>query len=220
MKPLAQDGVFDMRGLIWTQNRVPGRKVYHEPLRPFKGKEYRAWNPHRSKMAALVRKDPQTPWLRPSRDVLYLGASSGTTVSHVSDLLADGTKVVAVEFSPRSMRDLLWNLEGRSNVIPVLDDAGRPERYAAYLERPVGAIVQDVAQRHQVDIFLRNLPFLAPKGRGFLFVKARSIDVARPVKAIYKDVEDRLTAAGLKIVRQVDLDPFEKDHRAFIVEHA
>lgn len=218
MKPLPQNGVFDMRGLVWTVNRVPGRKVYHEPLRPFKGTEYRAWNPHRSKLAALLRKDPQTPWFRTGKDVLYLGASSGTTVSHVSDLLGDGAKVLAVEFSPRSVRDLLWNLESRHNVIPILEDAGRPERYAAYMERPVGTIIQDVAQRHQVDIFLRNLPFLADSGRGFLFVKARSIDVARPVKDVYKDVEKRLLDAGLKITRQVDLDPFEKDHRAFIVE--
>jgi len=218
VKPLPQTGVHDMRGLIWTKNQVPGRKIYSEPLRPWKGKEFRAWNPRRSKLAALIRKDPKTPWFDPHHDVLYLGASSGTTVSHVSDILQGNAKVVAVEFSPRSVRDLLWNLEDRLNVIPVLEDASHPERYAAFLDRPVGAIIQDVAQRHQVDIFLRNLPFLAAGGRGFLFVKARSMDVARPVKDIYRDVETRLRQAGWTITRRVDLDPFEKDHMAFIVE--
>jgi fibrillarin-like pre-rRNA processing protein len=218
MKPLQQSGVHDMRGLIWTRNKVRGRKVYGEPLRPYQGREYRAWNPRRSKMAALIRKDPKTPWFDTRRDVLYLGASTGTTLSHISDLLQGDAKTVAVEFSPRSMRDLIWNMEGRENTVPVLDDAGQPSRYQAFIDRPVGAIIQDVAQRHQVDIFLRNLPFLAKDGRGFLFVKARSIDVARPVREVYADVEKRLLAEGVKIVRQVDLDPFEKDHRAFIVE--
>ncbi len=217
MKPLTQHGVHDMRGLLWTRNRVPGRKVYGEPLRQFKGREYRAWSPHRSKMAALLRKDPKSPWLDTREDVLYLGASTGTTVSHVSDLLRPGAKCVAVEFSARSMRDLLWNMEARNNVVPVLGDAGAPASYAAYLDRPVGAVVQDVAQRHQVDIFLRNLPFLSQEGRGFLFVKARSIHVADPPKRIYEQVEARLLEAGLRIERQVDLEPFEKDHRAFIV---
>lgn len=217
MKPLKQAGAFDMRGLIWTKSRVPGRKIYGEPRRPFKGAEYRGWNAYRSKLAALLRRDPKTVWPDPTRDVLYLGASSGTTVSHVSDMLRGNAKCVAVEFSARSVRDLLWNMEGRDNVVPVLADAGSPASYAAYLDRPVGAIIQDVAQRHQVEIFLRNLPFLAKDGVGFLFVKARSIHVADAPKTIYARVEKQLQAAGLRIEKQVDLDPFEKDHRAFIV---
>ncbi len=217
MKPLPQSGVHDMRGFLWTRNKVPGRKVYGEPLRAFKGQEYRGWSPHRSKMAALVRKDPKTPWIDSARDVLYLGASTGTTVSHVSDMLRGDAKCIAIEFSDRSMRDLLWNVEARRNVVPVLADAGVPASYAAYVDRPVGALVQDVAQRHQVDIFLRNLPLLADDGLGFLFVKARSIHVADPPRAIYAEVEKRLRDAGLRIERQVDLEPFEKDHRAFLV---
>lgn len=218
MRPLNQAGVYEDRDFLWTQNRVPGTKVYGEKLRVRQGKEYRNWNPFRSKMGALVRRSPRTPWIDPKQDVLYLGASTGTTVSHVSDILAPGSRVFAVEFSARSVRDLLWNTEPRDNVIPILDDAGKPERYAAYLDRPVGALVQDVAQRHQVDIFLRNMPFLAPGGHGFLFVKARSIDVARPVQAIYDEVAQRIRQAGLKIVEAVDLDPFEKDHRAFVIQ--
>lgn len=217
MKPTGLAGLFEDRGFLWTPNRVPGQDVYGERLRVRKGTEYRNWNPYRSKLAALARKDARTPWPDPQRDVLYLGAASGTSVSHVSDLLRGDARVYAVEFSPRSLRDLLWNLEPRSNAVPVLDDAGAPQRYAAYIDRPVGTLVQDVAQRHQVDIFLRNLPFLADDGLGILFVKARSIDVARPVKKVYQDVETCLQEAGLKVLRQVDLEPFEKDHRAFLV---
>ena len=215
MRPTQHAGVHEDKGFLWTENKVPGRAVYGERLRKAGPKEYRNWNPFRSKLAALVRNAPDTPWLDGKGDVLYLGASTGTTVSHVADITA-GT-VYAVEFSPRSVRDLLWNVEPRANVVPILEDAGRPARYAGYIAQPVAALVQDVAQRHQVDIFLRNLPFLRQDGLGFLMVKARSINVAQPPSEIYAGVAARLQTAGLHVLRQVDLAPFEKDHCAFVV---
>ncbi|MFA5944678.1 MAG: fibrillarin-like rRNA/tRNA 2'-O-methyltransferase [Candidatus Thermoplasmatota archaeon] len=208
-------GLYEDKGFLWTENKVPGHSTYGERLRKAMGREFRHWNPFRSKLCALATKDPQTQWPDLKGDVLYLGASTGTTVSHVSDL-TQGT-VFAVEFSPRSVRDLLWNVEPRGNVVPILEDAGRPERYAAYIARPVATLLQDVAQRHQVDIFLRNVPFVQKGGLGYLFVKARSINVAESPLVIYKEVERRLTEAGLQILRQVDLEPFEQDHRAFVV---
>lgn len=216
MRPIGLAGVYEDKAFLWTENKVPGRAVYGERLRKAGAKEYRNWNPFRSKMAALARNAPDTPWIDTKGDILYLGASTGTTVSHLSDITS-GT-VYAVEFSPRSVRDLLWNMEPRPNVIPILDDAGAPERYAPYIAQPVAALVQDVAQRHQLDIFLRNIPFVRSGGKGFLMVKARSISVSMEPQAVYADVQGKLTAAGLRIVKAVDLDPFEKDHRAFVVE--
>lgn len=215
MRSTGLHGLYEDKGFLWTVNRVPGHSVYGERLRKAGAVEYRHWNPHRSKLCALATKDPSTPWPEAKEDVLYLGASTGTTVSHVSDLV--NGLVYAVEFSPRSVRDLLWNVEPRKNVVPILDDAGRPERYAPYIARPVGALMQDVAQRHQVDIFLRNVPFVKKGGLGYLFVKARSINVAQSPLAIYEEVGKRLLAAGLTILKQVDLEPFEQDHRAFVV---
>lgn len=216
MKPLRLAGLYEDKAFLWTENRVPGTAVYGEKLRKAGPREYRNWNPFRSKMAALARNAPDTPWVDPKGDILYLGASTGTTVSHLSDITSG--LVYAVEFSPRSVRDLLWNMEPRANVVPILDDAGKPERYAAYIARPVACLVQDVAQRNQVDIFLRNLPFLAPKGKGFLMVKARSINVSDDPRVVYDGVERRLKEAGLRILKAVDLEPFEGDHRAFVVE--
>jgi fibrillarin-like pre-rRNA processing protein len=215
MRPLGAYGTFEDKGFLWTENRVPGRAVYGERLRKAGAKEYRNWSPFRSKMAALLRHKPDAPWLRAGDDVLYLGAASGTTVSHLSDI-TDGL-VYAVEFSPRSVRDLLWNMEPRRNVVPILEDAGKPERYAAFIAQPVAALVQDVAQRHQVEIFLRNVPFVRPKGLGYLMVKARSINVSQPPQAIYDQVARRLKDANLSILAQVDLAPFETDHMAFVV---
>lgn len=209
-------GTFEDKGFLWTENKVPGRPVYGERLRKSGTKEFRNWNPYRSKLAALLRSKPDTPWFGGRDDILYLGAASGTTVSHLSDL-TEGL-VYAVEFSPRSVRDLLWNMEPRRNVVPILEDAGAPERYAPYIAQPVAALVQDVAQRHQVDIFLRNLPFVRAGGKGFLMVKARSINVSQATESIYDEVRKRLLEAGLAITAEVDLAPFETDHRAFVVK--
>ncbi len=216
MKQIAP-GVFDDKGLLWTESRAPGRAVYGELLRQRKNVEYRSWHPNRSKMAALLRKSPKVPWLSTKDHVLYLGAASGTTVSHMSDI-TEGP-VYAVEFSPRSTRDLIWNVESRDNVVPILADAGAPQTYAPLIHRRVDVLIQDVAQRHQVDIFLRNMPMVRKGGRGYLMVKARSISVKDEPSTIYKDVERRLREAGLKVTHQVDLDPYETDHRAFVVQH-
>src|SRR5690348_13644912 len=113
MKPLAAQGCYEDKGFLWTPNRVPGHAVYGERLRKAGAREFRNWNPYRSKLAALVRNMPNTPWIGAKDSVLYLGAASGTTVSHVSDI-TDGL-VYAVEFSPRAVRDLVWNVEPRPN---------------------------------------------------------------------------------------------------------
>lgn len=49
--------------------------------------EYRAWNPFRSKLAAAILGGIDQIHIKPGVRVLYLGAASGTTVSHVSDIV-------------------------------------------------------------------------------------------------------------------------------------
>ncbi len=112
---------------------------------------YRLWDPYRSKLAALILKGKgQAISLRVDSKILYLGAATGTTVSHLADIVSEGL-VYAVEFSARSMRDLIGLCERRTNIIPILADAAKPEDYAPLLE-PVDLIYQDVAQRNQAQI--------------------------------------------------------------------
>ena len=49
--------------------------------------EYRVWNPFRSKLAAAIVGGIEKIYMKPGSKVLYLGAASGTTVSHVADLV-------------------------------------------------------------------------------------------------------------------------------------
>lgn len=64
--------------------------------------EYRIWNPFRSKLAASILAGIDNIHIKPGAKVLYLGAASGTSVSHVSDIVGPEGSVFAVEFSHRS----------------------------------------------------------------------------------------------------------------------
>ena len=174
----------------------------------------RSWDPFRSKLAALLLKG-RGEGLRLPQDakVLYLGAATGTTVSHVSDMVRDGI-VYAVEFSPRSMRDLIRLCERRENIVPILADAAQPEAYSPLVE-PVDLIYQDVAQRNQAEIASVNCErYLKPGGDLILMLKTRSVDVTSSPSAVYRSEIGELR--DLDIFLSMDLLPFHQDHFAII----
>lgn len=128
-------GVYILRGkddALLTKNLVPGESVYSEKRVSVDGKEpgdkteYRVWNPFRSKLAASIVGGIENIYMKPGSKVLYLGAASGTTVSHVADLVGPEGAVYAVEFSKRSGRDLVNMAKKRTNVIPIIEDARYP----------------------------------------------------------------------------------------------
>uniref|UniRef100_A0A8B9T9R7 rRNA 2'-O-methyltransferase fibrillarin n=1 Tax=Anas platyrhynchos TaxID=8839 RepID=A0A8B9T9R7_ANAPL len=165
----ALGGVFICRGkedALVTRNMVPGESVYGEKRISVEDGdtkvEYRAWNPFRSKLAAAILGGIDQIHIRPGTKVLYLGAASGTTVSHVSDIVGPEGLVYAVEFSHRSGRDLINVAKKRTNVIPVIEDARHPHKYRMLIGM-VDVIFADVAQPDQSRIvalnahnFLRN----------------------------------------------------------------
>lgn len=128
-------GVYILRGkddALLTKNMVPGESVYNEKRisvdDPATGEktEYRVWNPFRSKLAAAIVGGVENIFMQPGSKVLYLGAASGTTVSHVSDLVGPEGVVYAVEFSKRSGRDLVNMAKKRPNIVPIIEDARHP----------------------------------------------------------------------------------------------
>lgn len=208
-------GVFTDGVWLYTCNLVPGKAVYGEGLVREDGIEYRKWDAARSKLAAYLKQGGRVWPFQPTSAILYLGAGSGTTVSHLSDLASRGG-IVAIEISPRVFRDLVGVAEARPNLIPILADASRPETYRSHVGS-VDVLYQDVAQRDQESIFLRNLEFLRPGGIGYLVVKARSVDVTAPPSQIYAQARDALRAAGLEILDVRELGPFEVDHAILVV---
>lgn len=205
-------------GRILTRNLVPGQRVYDEELHTIEGVEYRTWNPTRSKLGSYLLKGGRNFPLRADSRVLYLGAANGTTPSHVSDVARDGT-VVAVEFSPRSFRDLLRMSGPRANLVPVLADAWRPELYDRFLGK-VDFLFQDIAQRQQSAIFAKNVNRFKPQW-AMIAIKARSVDVAAQPRDVYERVAAEVAElTGYDVVEMVDLGPFEKDHAALVLRPA
>ena len=180
-----------------------GEPVYGEPT----DGEWRAWNPNRSKLGAMLELGMDTG-LEGGETVLYLGAASGTTVSHVADFAGP---TYAVEFAARPARDLLEAAESRSRLFPLLKDARKPETYAHVVESDVDVIVQDVATRGQARVAFENRRFLADDGRLLLAVKARSEDVAREPAAVFEDVQAELTD-GYEISETQRLESYHADH--------
>jgi len=215
IRPTDHVGVFTDGSWLYTRNLVPGRAVYGEALRVEDGVEYRRWDAERSKLAAYLKKGGvRWPFLE-TTSVLYLGAASGTTASHLSDICPRGT-IVAVEVSPRSFRDLVNVAEGRPNLLPILGDASRPDAYRSRVGN-VDVVYQDVAQRDQEAIFLRNLSALRPEGVGFLMLKARSVDVAARPADLYRVARETIASKGFDVLDVRPLDPYAGDHAAIVV---
>lgn len=215
LQPTAQRGVYTDGSWLYTRNLVPGRVVYGEGLSTDRGVEYRKWDAARSKLAAYLKRGGRVWPFDLASTVLYLGAGSGTTVSHVSDLCPQGS-IVAVEISPRVFRDLVAVAEPRPNLVPILGDASRPDTYRSHAGT-VDILYQDVAQRDQADIFLRNADLLRRGGTGFLMIKTRSVDVAAPPELVTAESVGALRRNGLEVLDERSLDPFQKDHVAVVV---
>ena len=221
LKPLRENNriFIDERGKLYTKNLVPGKRVYEEKLVKYNGEEYREWIADRSKLAAAIKKNIGEVPIREGDKVLYLGIAAGTTASHVSDIIGEKGIIFGVDVAPRILRELVPVLYDRKNIVAILSDADKPESYL-HIVTKVDIIYQDVAQPHQVRIFIKNIDYyLKNNGYGFLAVKARSIDVSRDPKEIFNDVRKSLEDYGLKIIKEVRLDPYHKDHAMFLVQN-
>ncbi len=219
MEPSREPGVFREGRDLFTVNATPGRRVYGETLRLVDGVEYRAWDPFRSKLAALiVRGGAPGDLFEVPRGALYLGGAHGTTVSHLSDLWPR-TPLFVVEKSPSSFVHLLELARSRSNIYPLFADAQLPERYQA----DAGAVeflYQDVAQRNQAQIFAENArACLGRGGRGVLMLKVRSVTQRGTSASVVRAARRVLEGAGMAVRSETPLVPFSRDHVALSVRY-
>jgi len=203
----------DGQRLLATRNLAPGRKVYGEELVNIGGIEYRLWNPSRSKLGAAIIRGLKCNPILPGGKVLYLGVASGTTCSHVSDIIGDAGHVWGVDFAPRPIRDLIDHVARyRKNITPILGDARQPLSYSLQVPK-VEVIFADVAQPDQAEIMIKNAKlYLKRRGYAMLSIKSRSVDVGRSPTEVYEEQVDVLRRGGFSVEELIELDPFEVDH--------
>ncbi|PWA93422.1 fibrillarin, S-adenosyl-L-methionine-dependent methyltransferase [Artemisia annua] len=245
LKPYRHEGVFKAKKengekAYCTQNLVPGDSAYSERLFNAQNEdgvevEYRVWNPYRSLLAAVLCVKVDDIWMAPGSKVLYLGAASGITVSHVSDLVGPTGVVFAVESSRRSYADLFVMSKKRTNLIPILGDARNPakyetkldDKYKKMLDEKVDVIYCDVTQPDQVEILVSNASrFLKVGGHFLMLTKAVCIDpratvcidpwTSIPLDVVFSSEAMKLQAKRLKPIEQVTLEPFVEGHACLI----
>lgn len=206
--------------LLVTKNLTLGESVYGEKrisvdspstpgtdgeAAPATKTEYRVWNPFRSKLAAGILGGLDDIYIRPGASVLYLGAASGTSVSHVADIVGPTGRVYAVEFSHRSGRDLITMATHRTNVIPIIEDARHPLRYRM-LVGMVDVIFADVAQPDQARIVGLNAHlFLKVDGGVLVSIKANCIDSTAKPEVVFASEVNKMRTERIKPKEQLTL---------------
>jgi len=221
VEPHRFSGVFNVsdngRIAVATRSLVPNQSVYGERIIRNEHGEFRVWSAKRSKLCAAIQNGLNEMPIQPGSKVLYLGASSGTTVSHVSDIVGQQGVVYAVEFSPTIARALIRLATSRSNIVPIVNDARHPARYASIVSGQVDIVYQDVAQPDQARILHDNVAAFCSYGAwAMIAIKARSIDSTLDVRQIYSREISKLDQLGLEVIERIDLEPFDRDH-TFVV---
>jgi len=222
--PHRHPGVFVVKGgkddAIATKNMDPGNSVYGEKRISVEVDdtkvEYRVWSPFRSKLCAAVVAGVEDIHVQPGAKVLYLGAASGTTVSHCSDVVGPEGMVYAVEFSARPGRDLINCAKKRTNIIPIVEDARHPLKYRM-LVGMVDVIFADVAQPDQARIVGHNAEYFLKNGGHFVIsIKANCIDSTQAAEAVFASEINKLKGFDMTPREYVTLEPFERDHAVVI----
>jgi len=201
-----------------TENLVVGNQVYKEKLITKKRIEYRLWEPFRSKLAAAIMNGLEVFPFQNKSTVLYLGVSTGTTISHISDIVGPNGIIFGIEHASRVARDFLDRVATyRKNIIPILQDARKPEEYFSMFGK-VDVVYVDIAQPDQTEIAITNCKmYLKKNGYLFLVIKTRSIDVTKPPKQIINE-EIQKVKENFDILQTIDLHPYDKDHAIVIAK--
>jgi fibrillarin-like pre-rRNA processing protein len=204
------NGVYSIDNKLATKNLVKRKRVYGEQLVIIDKIEYRLWNPYRSKLAAAIFNGLKNFNIEKGGTVLYIGAATGTTSSHVSDIISENGIEYCVELSERNMRDLIKVCEDRKNMLPILADAHHIESYAEIVEK-CDAIYQDASAREQAAILKVNSRFLKKGGLAYFVIKSQSIDISKKPKDVFKN-ELSILEDEFELIEKINLEPYDRLH--------
>ncbi|MEM2910698.1 MAG: fibrillarin-like rRNA/tRNA 2'-O-methyltransferase [Nitrososphaerota archaeon] len=211
------DGVYwvysDGERILATRNLDKGFRVYGERLFRVNDEEYREWIPYRSKLAAAILSGIKEIGIRPGYRVLYLGIASGTTASHVSDIIGEKGMLYGVDFAPMALAQFKRNVaERRRNAIAIYADARFPMSYK-FVVGQTEFIYCDIAQPEQAKILVENARLmLKVEGLVMIAIKARSIDSVEEPSRVYKQEINVLESNDFVVLEKVDLGKYEQDH--------
>lgn len=203
----------ESRVFLYSESVVADPPIYGERVLWRAGRAHRWIDPFRSKLAAAATLAPAMSLPKDGERWLYLGAASGTTASHVADLVGPRGTVWAIEKSPRPFRRLLEIAERFPNLLPILADARDPGSYSA-LVPPVDGLYLDIAQPDQVEIARANArEYLRPGGHLLLTLKAASAGRDRSPESHAAGVPAAMPE--FELASRISLAPFYRAHWMF-----
>lgn len=172
------------------------------------------WNPYTSKWKAAMEIGMDVG-LNGDENILYLGASSGTTISHLSKNTSG--IIFGVEKSPHMMIKLIRLAELRNNISPIFSDARDSEFVKERLfGRKIDILFQDIPSRDQVKILKESSLLVGKDCKIFLSLKTQSISQRNwmeTVRLVEKDLKK-----NFKIVDMKPIEKFHQKHFFFVLE--
>lgn len=217
------DGVYELKNnnisYILTKDSYSDNINQNKKIK-FNNEIYRVWNYKKSKLGTLYKKKCKGIPSFKNKNILYLGASYGTTVSHISDILYNENGIIyAVEISEFSMKSLINISKIRKNILPIFSNAYYPETYN-FIVNNIDIIYQDISQINQFEIAMRNVDYyLNINGFLILILKARSISSTLEIEKIYNEEIKKIRSNNkLKIINIINLKPYYNDHLCIIAK--
>ncbi len=176
-------------------------------------KDY-TWNPQTSKWRAGI--DLGLPIdLEGEENILYLGASSGTTVGHLSER-TEGM-IFAVEKSVDMTIPLIRLAEKMHNILPLFVDAHDTEYIKEKIQdTKINILFQDIPSLDQVDIITKASKLVDKDCKILLSLKTLSIS-KQDSKKTFLEMSKKLEE-NFKIIESKKLEKFHKGHTFFILE--
>lgn len=215
------EGIYSDGKNIYTKNLLPKNRVYGEKLILINGVEYRQWDYYRSKYCAGLKNGLIQSIFFKGANVLYLGSAEGTTVSHVSDIVEKKGNVFCVDISEMAMMKIIKLAEKRGNIIPILENAQKVQNYSkdinALTNGKIDSLFQDISQKNQAEIFVKNAQLLRKGRLGAIALKTKSISQSMPKEQILAN-EKKILQKEFEILQTINLEPFEKHHYLILVK--
>ncbi|MGK0209584.1 MAG: fibrillarin-like pre-rRNA processing protein [Patescibacteria group bacterium] len=172
------------------------------------------WNPYNSKWKAALETGLKVE-LKGDENILYLGASSGTTIGEISQK-TKGT-IFAVEKAFQMAIPLIKLTKFRKNIAPIFADARDIEYTKSHLHgEKIDILFQDIPSGDQVEILKQNTKLTQKNTKIYFTLKSQSISQENPTK-VYQEIKKKLEK-DFKIIDESSLEPFHKKHWFFILE--
>lgn len=172
------------------------------------------WNPYTSKWKAALDKGLNAK-LRGDENILYLGASSGTTISHLCKITSG--IIFGVEKAPLMMIPLIRLCQKTNNIAPLFCDARDAEYIREHIyNTPIDILFQDIPSIDQVNIIKKASNLVGSNCRIFLSLKTQSIsqkDWKKTAQKAKKELEK-----SFEILDCISLEPFHQKHFFFVMK--